>query len=194
MVKIKGVKIMRHKGTALLTTKRLVLRKFKIEDAENMYHNWASDPEVTRYLTWPAHSSVEVTKMILNEWITQDHDQQYMWAIALKDNDEVIGNISVVKIEEDIKCVHIGYCLSRKWWHQGITTEAFAAVIQFLFEEVQVNRIEAHHDVLNPNSGKVMAKCGLQYEGTLRQTGINQTGLADMAVYALLAQDYPKAV
>lgn len=100
----------------------------------------------------------------------------------------------MVKIEEDIKCVHIGYCLSRKWWHQGITTEAFAAVIQFLFEEVQVNRIEAHHDVLNPNSGKVMAKCGLQYEGTLRQTGINQTGLADMAVYALLAQDYPKAV
>lgn len=78
MVKIKGVKIMHHKGTALLTTKRLVLRKFKIEDAENMYHNWASDPEVTRYLTWPAHSSVEVTKMILNEWITQDHDQQYM--------------------------------------------------------------------------------------------------------------------
>lgn len=47
----------------MLTTKRLVLRKFKIEDAENMYHNWASDPEVTRYLTWPAHSSVEVTKM-----------------------------------------------------------------------------------------------------------------------------------
>ena len=115
MVKIKGVKIMHHKGTALLTTKRLVLRKFKIEDAENMYHNWASDPEVTRYLTWPAHSSVEVTKMILNEWITQDHDQQYMWAIALKDNDEVIGNISVVKIEEDIKCVHIGYCLSRNF-------------------------------------------------------------------------------
>lgn len=181
---------MNHKGTQMLETKRLVLRKFKLEDADNMYMNWASDPEVTRFLTWPAHTSVEITKMILNEWITHDDEHQYMWAIALKDNDEVIGNISVVKIEDEIECVHIGYCISRKWWHQGITSEAFNAVIQFLFDEVNVNRIEARHDVLNENSGKVMKKCGLQYEGTLRQSAINQGGLADMAIYAILAENY----
>lgn len=181
---------MYHKGTKRLETKRLVLRKFKVEDADNMYKNWASDPEVTRFLTWPTHTSVEITKMILNEWITHDDERQYMWAIALKDNDEVIGNISVVKIEDEVECVHIGYCISRKWWHQRITSEAFEAVIQFLFDEVNVNRIEARYDVLNENSGKVMKKCGLQYEGTLRQSALNQNGLADMAIYAILAKDY----
>lgn len=181
---------MNHKGTKRLETKRLILRKFRMEDAENMYENWASDPEVTRFLTWPAHTSIEVTKMIINNWITYDDERQYMWAIACKENDEVIGNISVVKIEDDIECAHIGYCISRKWWHQGITSETFDAVIQFLFNEVHVNRIEARHDVLNSNSGKVMKKCGLLYEGTLRQSAISQNGLADMAIYAILAKDY----
>lgn len=183
---------MQHKGTVTLNTKRLVLRKFRANDAEAMFHNWASDLEVTRYLTWPAHTSIEDTNMILKLWIDNDSDQQYMWAIALKESDEVIGNISVVKLDEATRCVDIGYCISRKWWHQGITTEAFMAVIDFLFNEVKVNRIEAYHDVLNVNSGKVMAKCGLTFEGVLKQSALNQSGLADMAVYAILADEYNK--
>ena len=45
-----------------LETERLLLRKPKIEDVEPMFNNWASDPEVTKYLTWPAHENIEVTK------------------------------------------------------------------------------------------------------------------------------------
>ena len=63
--------MMKTPGTQTIETERLVLRRFVIEDAENMYRNWASDPEVTKYLTWPAHSSAEITAMILNEWIKQ---------------------------------------------------------------------------------------------------------------------------
>ena len=66
---------MEHKGTTVITSKRLLLRRFVIEDAEAMFHNWASDPEVTRYLTWPAHSSVEVTKMILERIRNLREDQ-----------------------------------------------------------------------------------------------------------------------
>lgn len=61
---------MNKAGTQKIETQRLILRRFKIEDADDMYNNWASDPEVTRYLTWPVHSSVEVTKNLLTEWIT----------------------------------------------------------------------------------------------------------------------------
>jgi ribosomal-protein-alanine N-acetyltransferase len=63
---------------------------------------------------------------------------------------------------------HIGYCIGRKWWHSGITSEALESVIQFLIEEVGLNRIESRHDPRNPNSGAVMKKCGMKYEGTLR--------------------------
>ena len=58
---------MRHTGTQTIATERLTLRRFNIEDAENMYYNWASDPEVTRYLTWQPHKSVEETAEILQQ-------------------------------------------------------------------------------------------------------------------------------
>ena len=50
---------MEHKGTVTLETPRLILRRLTLADAEPMYRNWASDPEVTKFLTWPTHSSVE---------------------------------------------------------------------------------------------------------------------------------------
>ncbi|HBR33211.1 MAG TPA: N-acetyltransferase, partial [Firmicutes bacterium] len=92
------------------------------------------------------------------------------WAIVFKENGpEPIGSISIVKMDERIGMVHVGYCIGKKWWHKGITTEALAKLVEFFFEEVQVNRIESRHDPRNPNSGKVMEKCGLQFEGTVKQ-------------------------
>ncbi|MBQ8135717.1 MAG: GNAT family N-acetyltransferase, partial [Clostridia bacterium] len=63
-------------------------------------------------------------------------------------------------------------------------------VIEYLFHEAGFNRIESTHDVNNPNSGKVMAKCGLQYEGTLRQAGVSNQGIIDHVVRAILKEDY----
>ena len=68
---------MNHLGTRELATARLTLRRFEIEDAENMYYNWASDPQVTKYLTWPAHESVEVTEQVLKDWISRDEKKDY---------------------------------------------------------------------------------------------------------------------
>ena len=59
---------MKHLGTKRIETERLILRKFTIEDAEDMFKNWASDNEVTKYLTWPAHSSLEVSKEVISMW------------------------------------------------------------------------------------------------------------------------------
>ena len=59
---------MNHQGTKTIETERLILRRFTMEDAPAMYRNWASDPEVTKYLTWPAHSSVEVSQQVLRDW------------------------------------------------------------------------------------------------------------------------------
>ena len=88
--------------------------------------------------------------------------------------------------------VHIGYALGRKWWRQGIMSEALAELVRFFFEDVCVKRIESRHDPLNQNSGKVMLKCGLVHEGTLRQSDKNNQGICDAAYYALLAEDYFK--
>lgn len=55
---------------------------------------------------------------------------------------------------EDVSMVHIGYCIGRDWWHQGITSEAMKVVMDFFFEEVGANRIESRHDPRNPNFGR----------------------------------------
>ena len=182
---------MKHLGTQILETPRVILRRFVPEDAQAMYENWASDPEVTKFLTWPTHGSVEISAMVLANWISHyEEDTFYQWAIVLKDLGQPIGSISVVSRNDDAELIHIGYCIGREWWHRGYTSEALRAVIDFFFGKVGVNRVEARHDANNPNSGAVMRKCGMQYEGTLRQSDRNNQGLCDAAWYGILREDW----
>lgn len=179
---------MKHCGTKRLETDRLILRKFVKEDASAMYKNWASDPEVTKFLTWPTHSSVQISEMVMNDWVNSYEDEKcYQWAIVLKENgDDPIGSITVVGMKEEVSMAHIGYCIGSKWWHRGIMSEALKVVMDFLFDEVGVNRIEARFDPRNPHSGAVMKKCGMKYEGTLRSADKNNQGICDASYYALL--------
>ena len=126
---------MKDLGTKRLETARLILRRFTLEDAEKMYENWAGDPEVTKFLTWPTHESAET---------------------------------------------------SRSRWHKGITTEALAEVMRYLFEEVGVLRLESRHDPKNPYSGEVMKNCGMRYEGTRIRADWNNTGICDCALYGMV--------
>lgn len=182
---------MKHCGTQTLETERLILRRFVLEDADAMYRNWASDSSVTKYLTWPAHASADVSRIALEDWVSSyQNDNYYQWAITLKENgNEPIGSIGAVGMNDDISMVHIGYCIGRSWWHQGIMSEALKALIDFFFERVGVNRIESRHDPRNPHSGMVMRKCGMKYEGTMRSADRNNQGICDSCWYAVLRSD-----
>ena len=167
-----------------------MLRRFVVEDAEAMFQNWASDKEVTKFLTWPAYTSLDTAIHILNEWTTSyENPDFYQWAIVPKNLNEPIGSISVVSINEKTQMVEIGYCIGRPWWNRGITSEALIAVINFMFDQVGANRVQAKHDVNNPHSGLVMKKCGMKYEGTLRSAAVNNQGVCDVSIYALLKSD-----
>lgn len=177
-------------GTVSIETERLILRRFAPEDAEDMYHHWASDPEVTRFLTWPPHASVEATRALLRHWSqTYVDGGVFNWAIVWRESGRVIGSIAVVRLTEEIDAAEIGYCLSRAWWGRGIMPEALRAVEDYLFDTVHVNRISAGHDVNNPKSGRVMDKAGMKLEGILRQFGKNNQGICDMAIHAILRSD-----
>lgn len=182
---------MKHCGTQRLETDRLILRRYVNEDSAAMYKNWASDKEVTKYLTWPTHSSQEISQWVIEDWINKySNENYYHWAIVLKDDgNEPIGDIAVVDMKENISMVQIGYCIGRYWWNKGIISEALKAVMDFLFDVVCVNRIEAIHDPRNANSGKVMKKCGMKYEGTLHSSDWNNQGICDACYYALLKSE-----
>ncbi len=182
---------MEHKGTVRLETERIILRQFVKEDYQAVFNNFESDVEMTKYLRWKATDNVDTAIRVVNDWVDHYENKDfYQWAIVPKDLGEPIGTISVVAMDEITKKVHIGYCIGSKWWHQGYTSEALATIIPFFFEEVKVKRIEAQHDPNNPNSGKVMEKCGMKYEGTLRQYDWSNQGIVDAAMYGMLASDY----
>ncbi|NLA84266.1 MAG: GNAT family N-acetyltransferase [Clostridiales bacterium] len=156
-----------HKGTKELHTERLVLRRFVIEDAQDMFNNWANDPEVTKYLSWEPHGSIEVTENLLRIW-EKDYENPkcYNWAIVF--DGHLNGSIGLLNPRDDMGEAEAGYCISKAYWGRGIAAEALAAVLKYAFEEAGFRRIIAKHDVRNPNSGKVMRKCGMKYVETAR--------------------------
>lgn len=182
---------MEHKGTVRIETPRLVLREFSMDDTDAAFRNWESDDKVTEFLRWTTMHSVSETEDVMREWVDNYVDKSfYQWAIVPKNLGEPIGTISVVGMDEKTEKVHIGYCIGSKWWKQGYTSEAFSAIIPFFFQTVKVKRIEAQHDPNNPNSGMVMKKCGLRYEGTLKKADWSNKGIVDACMYGLVAEDY----
>lgn len=178
---------MEKQGTQTLETERLLLRRFTMDDAEDMFRNWASDPEVAKYLTWPVHTSPEVSARVFGSWIPCYGDGSYFnWAICLRTDGRAIGGISVVKLNEEVASADIGYCLGHSFWGRGIMPEALEAVMAYLFDEVGLNRIAACHDANNPKSGRVMEKAGMKCEGILRQAGKNNQGICDEVWYSML--------
>ena len=175
-----------HMGTNSIETLRLSLRRFNEYDAEDMYLNWASDPEVVKFLPWGPHQEISVTQRRIREWMARyEHINYYNWAICLKNTNTVIGSISV-EIEDDNKqSCEIGYCLGRNYWSRGIMSEALRVVMHYLFYEVGYSRIVARHDVLNIASGRVMQKCGMKFDKIIYHVSRRRDGsYCDCAVYS----------
>ena len=178
-------------GTKKIETERLVLRRYRVDDAEDMYNNWTSDPEVTKFLSWPTHTSLDFTKNLLEKWVTYyDEGRTYNWGITQKGEDHVIGNIAVVERDERTCSYEIGYVLSKRYWGRGIMPEALKAVIRYLFEgESDLMRVYATHDLRNAKSGRVMQKAGMHFDGILRGSKKNVLGIHDTAYYSVLRTD-----
>jgi len=186
------LKPLNHTGTVRMETERLILRPTSISDAGQMYKNWASDPEVTKYLVWEPHADVEVTKGVLAQWDTKNEKMDYYhWGIVLKETGEIIGTGGSLGIDERNQSTELGYCMSRAYWGKGYMSEAVAAMIKYLFDTVGLNRIAARHDPENAGSGRVMQKCGMSYEGLQRQAHFcSRRGFYDLACYAIVKSDY----
>lgn len=170
-----------------LETDRLILRKITLDDTEDMFNNWASDPKASEMLDWDVHESVDVTKKVISHWIEEYENGSYNWVVELKDNHEIIGSITAVKYNEKNKTCEIGYCYGSKYWRHGYASEALRRVIEFFLNETCIELVEAKHIFGNPNSGKVMAKAGMTKEATLRKRHLNKkTGeIEDLIVYSI---------
>lgn len=173
-------------NTKELETERLILRKFRMEDSEGVYNNWATDPETCKFLSWDVHKNVEETKEIISKWISEYEKGEYNWIVEIKDTHEVIGSIAEQGKSNRNKTICLGYCYGSKYWNKGYATEALKRVIDYLLNEQDFYLVEANYRTSNPASGKVMQKAGMKYDGTLRDRKLNPDGTrADMVFYSI---------
>lgn len=176
---------LKHTGTQNIETKRFLLRKFNRNDIKDIYNNWTSDIEAAKYNAWKVHDSENVTREYLTEWIKLYQKLNYYhWAITDKITGEVIGSISASNIKDRKKYCETGYTIARKYWNQGVATEALIGLIDYLTNKVGFINIRALHDVRNKASGRVMEKAGMVYLRNKKQFFLNSNNfIMDCCVY-----------
>ena len=187
---------MEHKGTVTLETPRLILRRFEPADLEPMFENCWRHADVTKWTSYaPMHCLEDVREsagMFTEKWLRYDDPKRYSWAIVDKATGQPMGRMFGMHPDDSTEQVELAYELGPDWWNRGLMTEAVAAVLRFFFEEVGLNRVFAYHAEGNPASGRVMQKCGMTYEATLRRAGRCNNGIVDMVCYSMLACEYKK--
>ena len=147
-----------------LETARLRLRRLRETDAERIFACWARDPEVTRFLTWQPHESVDVTRLILSRWLADyEKPDVFRFGLELKAEGALIGMIDVVGSRDGIP--YIGYCSGKAYWNNGYMTEALTAMVRELFDSgYAAVGIEAAAE--NIASNRVIQKAGFRLVGT----------------------------
>lgn len=139
-----------------------------------MFKNWGSDPKCNTHLPWELHKNVEETECIIKSWIESYKEDKFRWIIELKKENIAIGGIDVVRINKQAEICEVGYCIGSNFWNKGYTTEALNKVLDYLFNECDFILIEAAHHESNIASGKVMEKCGMIKECSLRKRAYNR--------------------
>jgi ribosomal-protein-alanine N-acetyltransferase len=173
-----------------LDTPRLVLRRMVMADSGDIF-DYSSDPEVSRHVLWEPHRSLQDSRAYLR-FIQRQYrgNEPSSWGIVWRESGHVIGTIGFMWWNRENRSAEIGYSLHRAFWGKGIMTEALAAAVSFGFERMSLHRIEAQHTLGNPASGRVMEKCGMAKEGILRGRLYNRGAFWDVALYAILEDDW----
>jgi ribosomal-protein-alanine N-acetyltransferase len=170
-----------------LQTERLLLRRPHLEDATAIFERYAQDPDVTRYLVWEPHRSIQETYRFLmacNELWQAGKD--FAYAVVLKEDSVLIGMFAIHPMNMKIE---VGYVLARPYWNKGYMSEALRGVIDWAFTQIDIFRIQAICDVDNIASARVMEKAGMTREGLLRRYVLHPNlsdKPRDVYVYALV--------
>ena len=172
----------------VIETERLILRPFRQSDLQDFYE-YASVPGVGEMAGWNHHESIEKSQEILELFIKEDKT----FAIVLKENNKVIGSIGVEKYGLEDKLTEfngyygreIGYVLSKDYWGRGIMPEAVSAVIDYLFNNLQLDFLTCGYYDFNSQSKRVQEKCGFKpYRKLVMDTrmGTKEPGVLNLLI------------
>lgn len=185
--------MMNHIGTSTIETKRLLLRRFVLEDAESMKRNWVADPSVQHSYGEPTYITLRQIRDLLDVYIAKYQDDDvYRFGIFEKESKECIGQIAFFLVDVKNHFAEIEYCVGRAFQCKGYATEATRAVIDYGFDKIHLHKIQICCRETNLASSKVIDKCGFYYEGMLRDYFYIDGKYEGRKYFSLLENERPK--
>lgn len=173
-----------------IQTGRLLLRKITLADASDMFE-YASKPETTEYLLWEPHPSYSYTAELIRHLQRGYSDGRYFdFALELKQTGKMIGTAGFTSLDLKNNTGEAGYVINPSFRNNGFATEALSAIINIAFMTLRLNRLEAKYIDGNFASLRVMKKCGMQFEGILRQKMLVKGRYRDIGICSLLREEY----
>ena len=147
----------------VLVGDRVTLRAPRLDDAEELFSSIVSDPEVTRYMSWPTHPDVDETRRVITELFNVGDERT--WLIELRHSEKTVGMCGFRPVQQH--SLDFGYYLGRRWWGQRIIAEVVALLLAEMESDPNVYRISAICHVDNTRSARVLERAGLSLEGRL---------------------------
>ncbi len=175
-----------------LTTPRLLLREFKADDWHftNLYE---ADPQVMRFQTQPIRDQ-EGSQQYLAQCLAEAQEEPrtiFDLAVVIKKTNMLIGRVGM-RVDFDAEEAALWYILNKTYWHQGYTTEAAAALVNFGFNKLHLHRVWADCDPRNVGSFRVMQKLGMRQEAHFKENIFIKGEWCDSLVYAILDHEWPE--
>jgi ribosomal-protein-alanine N-acetyltransferase len=179
----------------VLTGARLWLRPLEESDAADLFAG-ARNPNVTRFTLWEAHRSLEETSAFLSGYV-RDHYREGVpdpMGIVLRESGTVagpvVGCIGCHWASEKNRAMEFGYWLGEPFWGHGLIVEAAGLLIDHVFRNYEVERVQAHCFAENTGSARVLEKLGLSLEGTHRSALFHRERFWDLKMYAVLRNSW----
>lgn len=182
---------MRFAPFQALSTQRLHLRKFRMEDAAAYFACLGSSEAVTRYMLWQPHQSISESEDSIRKILGRyESTTPYTWAITLRETGVLIGRVDLLRLDEQTGTCSFAYMLGADYWNNGYGTEVLRAVFSFAFTQLDVTAIEADHMADNPASGAAMRKAGMCYLGRIPDKYQKNEIWHDALCYRIMRKDW----
>ena len=178
------------KNPPILECDRIILRKMDRSFADDMFE-YASNPAVTKYLTWDVHPNRRFSYNYLG-YVNSPHrtGEFFDWAITMRDSGKMIGTCGFTRFNFSSYSAEIGFVLNPKYWGYSIAPEASRRVIRFGFDTLELHRIEARYMENNIQSRRVMEKSGMTFEGIYRDMMLVRGQFVSVGVCSILRSEF----
>ena len=179
-----------------LETGKVILKKIEIKDADNLFEI-LTNKNIFKYTPGNPLKTLDAVKKVIGHYERDFKKRKtiFLGIYSKSENKKLVGIAEIFDFNYDVNSLEVGYRINENYWGKGFATIATAMMLDFLFNVINVNRIQATPMPINKKSHNVLKKNGFIYEGTLRQvkkwTG---TGIVDLAFYSLLKSEYNKKI